>query len=535
MDYVPTVESLSTAEAKYLMSDDPWSAVISPVVNIASNPSATESILVELSKHRLIEVRIAVARNLNTPPVVLNTLFKDASLQVQAAVLWNPSAPQEYYEKFLNQTDLKHHELLADCWKTPPTILEGIHAKYKQLNPYGSDSAKSIFSRLASNPNTPQPVLKEIFKFTTTREILLALGNSPKILGEMTTAGRAGKLAEFKSKYGLSPNDTFVEQVVLSILTRQRFKDNPPYFNNRFPPELLIAADKPNTDNSYVLIKLTYAADPGIPSSVMDALLKEVKGKSEKKPGIDVLANPKLPKNELDQFCRSKDINILQRVALNPNITPECYKALTSDLIKNGKLSLPNAADWKPFYNQFQLLGNLLKNPAAPDELLLLVLYQPDRIQFENELFPDAIKGLLSRPNVPVQKVLPALLNAEDDILKRFSRYDDEPPGIYAPRGMGVLYEYKKSLDKRLERLAGEKARSLFLQELSKSESIVLRAYAAGNQLTLAPILELLSDDKTIFVKLELAKNENISEAMARKLMGVQEMIVFDKENTSFE
>lgn len=140
MDYVPKIELLTSVSAKYLQGDDPWSAVFSPIVYIASNPSTTEGILIELSRHRLIEVRMAVAENPNTPLVVLGKLFKDAKLQVQAAVLWNPSAPQEYYEAFLNQSDLRHHEMLADCWRTPPSVLERLHAHYRQYNPYSSDA-----------------------------------------------------------------------------------------------------------------------------------------------------------------------------------------------------------------------------------------------------------------------------------------------------------------------------------------------------------------------------------------------------------
>lgn len=379
-------------------------------------------------------------------------------------------------------------------------------------------------------------MLKEIFKFTTTREILVAFGNNPRIIGEMASSARAGNLGEFKTKYGLSPNDTFIEQVLLSLLIRQRYKDNPPIISGRLAPELLIAIDKPNSDKSFQLIRATYAADAGIPTAVMEDLLQDVKGKNVNSASIAVIANPKLPKSDLDHFCLSKDNAILLQVASNPNITQECFRTLTSDFIRNGKLDMRDKDEWKQFYGRFQLLRSILNNPAAPENILLMTLYHSNRFQFEHELFPDAIKGLLARPQVPLQKLVPALLNEEKEMLKRFSLYDErEVPGVYAPRGLGKLSEYKKSLDRRLAALQSDQERLSFLQELSRSDSIILRAYAAGNPLTPVGELEQLADDKTVFVKLELAKNDRISESIARKLIDAQDLIVFDKVDTSFE
>lgn len=73
------------------------------------------------------------------------------------------------------------------------------------------------------------------------------------------------------------------------------------------------------------------------------------------------------------------------------------------------------------------------------------------------------------------------------------------------------------------------------LQDLARSDSIILRAYAAGSPLTPACVMEQLADDKTLFVKLELAKNDRLGESLARKLINVQDLIVFDKIDTSFE
>ena len=69
----------------------------------------------------------------------------------------------------------------------------------------------------------------------------------------------------------------------------------------------------------------------------------------------------------------------------------------------------------------------------------------------------------------------------------------------------------------------------------AKSESSILRAYAAGNQLTPPIILEQLADDESLPVKLELAKNSNLSEGILRKLANVKALIVFDEKDCSYE
>src|SRR3989338_5063464 len=86
-EYLPQIVSLDAAQPKYLMYKDRWSAVVSPIVNIASNQATPVNILSELSKHKLIEARMAVANNPKTPSNILDVLFKDNNFNVRALAL----------------------------------------------------------------------------------------------------------------------------------------------------------------------------------------------------------------------------------------------------------------------------------------------------------------------------------------------------------------------------------------------------------------------------------------------------------------
>jgi hypothetical protein len=108
-------------------------------------------------------------------------------------------------------------------------------------------------------------------------------------------------------------------------------------------------------------------------------------------------------------------------------------------------------------------------------------------------------------------------------------------PMSSSTRGMGLFAEFREVLDKRLDKLQSRTDRVDFMKYAFKSESIILRTYAASSQLTPANILEQLADDKSLFVRLELSKNNNIPADIITKLLKTKELVVFDVQDCSYE
>jgi hypothetical protein len=268
-EYIPKIVSLDTADPDYLAYKDRWTSVISPIINIANNPVTPLNILSDLSKHKLIEVRMAVAMNPLTPSDIKNALSSDETF----------------------------HKIFEDN------------------------------SRFYENSQISS------------------------------------------SKYALQEERTI----------------------------------------------------PAVTPRLITEVKEEIKIGKFNKQSIDVVKNPNLNKKDLEEFCQCKHYPILMRVAANPNITAECIQTLTKDFIKdgkldltiafvkNGKIDLRDRKDYEVYSGRHYVTKSLLKNAATPTSILYSTLDYAKQYFYEDTLLHAAVLALLSRPDVPVNNILPYL------------------------------------------------------------------------------------------------------------------------------
>ncbi len=137
--------AMSSSEKSAPESEDVYEEKIARVVACASNSNASDNILSKLSQHESNEVRLAVAANPNTPEKIRKALQKDSNSKVRVL-------SQAY-----------------DIKSTPEELTE-IYQKYSKT--------LAIRQGIASNPNTPQKILEELF-LSPEEDIRFALAKNP--------------------------------------------------------------------------------------------------------------------------------------------------------------------------------------------------------------------------------------------------------------------------------------------------------------------------------------------------------------------
>ena len=110
-----------------------------------------KSAIVNLSDEPF-EVKLSIAKDINTDPEILRQLSEDSNERVVRAVLRNPSTPADILEKYSHSTQILSLEALSDNPALPVSII-GELAKYDTFE---------ICARLICNSNTPEDILDKL-------------------------------------------------------------------------------------------------------------------------------------------------------------------------------------------------------------------------------------------------------------------------------------------------------------------------------------------------------------------------------------
>lgn len=141
---------------------------------VASNPHTPDKLLKTLASNKENLVRERVARNPSTSVSILRKLAKDKNLSVQREVASNPRTPESVLTKMSASGDTK--VAVAENPALSPEFL----AKLAQDNPYQHwrkptgyaawdaprwyTNRQEVMTSVASNPNTPEAVLRGLVK-----------------------------------------------------------------------------------------------------------------------------------------------------------------------------------------------------------------------------------------------------------------------------------------------------------------------------------------------------------------------------------
>ena len=310
------------------------------------------------------DVRIGVAQNQNTPEKILNSLYKDTNIAVRASVARETKTP-EILAILANDTDAAVRREVADNPNTTSEVLEVLardqsdlvldsvarnpNISRKTINYLIAGENKNLIS-LINNPNVPLEVLEELAddQSAEVRSTIAHIAKSPEILE---------KLARDQNVYvrnNVARNLSISRQAVI-ILAKDKEEDIREQIaqNPYTPPEVLKNLARDESYNVHLGVANNHNTSPEVleylakqyPGSklghaiarnknVTTKTLRILYGRNE---GVDsaIAENPETPKDILELLAKSKNQDILTRLAYNENIPIKAFITLINNLNKD--------------------------------------------------------------------------------------------------------------------------------------------------------------------------------------------------------
>lgn len=517
MKYVPKMTTIEDAKNRYLSYTDELSAVISPVVYIAKNPSTSANLLKALSRHKLIEVRMEVAKNRNTPSNVLLKLMNDPEINVRISLLQNPALSKKYFYTFAKDNNIVVQKALADSSYTPQKVLEALYRKYKikyETHRHLETTIRVLIT-LARNPSTPTWILHELLYTDNLSIKWYGLAKNPSPPYDVLEKG-INIVSGFQTRSDLPPELFY--KIDIDVFEKPHYRlwvqDNP-----NIPIDILIKIYKKYNEKLEVV--WATAKNPQTPLDILEDILR--KGQ---KSALLAAQNPKISGQRLLELSKSEDRFIKIGVSKNPNINMKHINNIMLGKIVDGKIKIDETE-----HEYYNIVKELAMNENTPEHVLIMIAEYAKRNN-KDGILDDAICTLIAKAETCFEKIVEYIPDKEESFIQE---YDTDLRDLLAMRGMHKYEKYKNALRKRMEKINTEEERQKFLQFLFKSEKSFCKAFLASYSKTPESLLKLLSDDKSFFVKLELAKNKNTKKNIMKKLLKIKEIIVFDRINVSYD
>jgi hypothetical protein len=135
-----------------LAKDNKWEIRLA----VAKNPNTPASILEDLARDCYWEIRIAVSQNPSTPASILEDLARDWYWEIKMAVAQNPNTSARILEQ-LSRDDDAYEQGVAGNPNTPEKILQQL----------AQDTSCYVRSSVARNPNIPVRILEQLAQDNT--------------------------------------------------------------------------------------------------------------------------------------------------------------------------------------------------------------------------------------------------------------------------------------------------------------------------------------------------------------------------------
>ncbi len=350
---------------------------------LRSKIDLSPEILHQLSQSEDRSVRLEIAKNRNTPPIILRYLVFDKKCQVE--VLKNPATPAdilaEYIPKITNEKQIE--SVLRGTNSTqqknpnmPSEILEQLshhskdtirylvalypNASSTTLKHLASDSYRLVREAVAENPNTPPDILVEMAK-ASQNQINTTVGSAHSVAYKI--AARKDIPAEalyYLVKIPVSTVrlaavrnsnislealewliDNEAEENVLSVIAqnskitpqiqeklasnssakvRQNLASNP----NTTSDNLTIIALTMITEATNLEVQKAVASHPNTPINFLENLSEAINYSIR----ASVASNPNAPQYLIEKLAQDESVEVCRAVANNPNVSESIRNSL---------------------------------------------------------------------------------------------------------------------------------------------------------------------------------------------------------------
>lgn len=433
--------NLSEKSMETLLTDESWSVRESLALNANlpshlfeklsedSNPKVRKAVafsckspelLNKLAKDKDLYVRQAVARNFHTPEATLDLLSYDSNIWTQIAVIENPNTNITTLEEALFCPDERIYFALANCLRTPTSVLDKIAFQ---------DVLLSVKQAISKNPNVSYETLFYMSVNDGRVELLESIAEnavSDEILSHFVHSsydtvrlGVAKNIHTASALLTLLANDKSknVRVAVANANTYPETLDRMAHNKNATLSELKAIASNPHTsadtlnyifsknDDKWLLFQI--AKNPNTSEAVLKELSKnedkDIRCGVAQNPSVDsalleilshdkysfvqsdVALNRNTSNNTLMRLSNRANPDVLCNVALNPNTDAQTLSRLARSYISEVRESVAQNENTKP--EDLALLSTdistyvrceVARNPKTPPITLIRLTHDAD-------------------------------------------------------------------------------------------------------------------------------------------------------------
>ena len=513
--FEPLFEVDALADREYLFLDNPTKAQLGKLaksdsvrdrVQAALQSESDAEMLKTLSQDSATAVRLAAAMNPSTPEEVLDTLSRDSDKLVREAALDNESISIESIESSGSESESLSlagskkatAEILAKLAKEKDEEVRAAVAENENTAPetlllLAKDKSDDVRNNVSDNPNCPKELL-EIFVRDKNYLIRGGLAMRDDLTEEMLKILSKDKERWVRER--LAENKSTPHEILITLS-----KDSDSYVRDLALKNVNLRDDAVSSFENPIAVKINLAKNPSTPLDLLETMssnseLVYSQGQTTSLM-IAVAGNPSISDSVMGKLMKSKNKEVLKKLAANPSLAANYLNELV-------EISLKKLNSGKPDWSDRDLELGLASNPKSPASYLTALLKYPDSW---------VVATAAGNPNLPPDKLAKLAKSDHDNIRKGVASNPSAP---------WVLLQSLLKDDECKWQLAqnpGMRGDDLAELALQKTAGPNLLADIAMNPSLSSDQIEKLVKHKDAWVRLGVADNPNTPEALRKKIL----------------
>ena len=503
------------ADKEYLFLDNPTKAQLEKLaksesardrVQAALQTETDPELLKTLSQDSATAVRQAAAMNPSTPEKALDALSRDPEKVVSEAALMNESISIDSIESSdsesgslsLASSKKATAETLAKLAKERDEEVRAAVAANKNTSPetlllLAKDKSDDVRENVADNPNCPMEIIKTLVQ---DKNYLIRGGLAMR--GDLTEEMQKilSKDKERWVRERLAENKSTPHEILLTLS-----KDSDSYVRGLALKNANLRDDAVSSFENPIAVKLNVAKNPSTPLDLLETMSSNSElffheGQATSF-AVAVASNPSISDSVMAKLMKSKQKEVLKKLAANPSLAANYLNELVEISLKKLKAAKP---DW----SDRDLELGLASNPNSPASYLTALLKYPDSW---------VIATAAGNPNLPPDK-LAKLAKSDHNNIRKGVASNPSAPWVLL-QSLLKDDECKWQLAKN-PAMRGDDLAELALQ---KTAGPNLLADIAINPSLSSDQIEKLAKHKDAWVRAGVADNPKTPEVLRKKIL----------------
>jgi hypothetical protein len=512
--FEPLFEVEALADKEHLFLDNPTKAQLEKLaksesvrdrVQAALQSESDAAMLKTLSQDSATAVRLAAAMNPSTPEKALDTLSRDSDKLVRGAALMNESISIDSIESSdsesgslsLASSKKATAETLAKLAKEKDEEIRAAVAENENTAPetlmlLAKDKSDDVRNNVSENPNCPMEAI-EIFLKDKNYLIRGGLAMRNDLTEEMLKILSKDKESWVRER--LAENKSTPHEILLTLS-----KDSDSYVRGLALKNGNLRDDAVSSFENPIAVKLNLAKNPSTPLDLLETMSSNSEpiyllGETTSL-AVAVASNPSISDSVMAKLMKSKQKEVLKKLAANPSLSESYLNELV-------EISLKKLKAGKPDWSDRDLELGLALNPKSPASYLTALLKYPDSW---------VIATAAGNPNLPPDK-LAELAKSDHDNIRKGVASNPSAPWV-------LLQSLSKDQECKWRLAQNPGIRLEELVELAKAKDDEnLISDVARNPAASIEFLEKLAKHKDAWVRLGVADNPNTPEALRKKIL----------------